>query len=243
MAEGYRQLSGYSRYTDIKKFIQKLMSDLTEKSNRIFKRLCNEKLITEKELKYFSFHFKNACCLEKMYLLPKIHKRLFDVLGRPVISNYGTPTEKVSEFLDHHLQPVMKRGRSYVKDTQDFLEKLKHLGKVPSNTILITADVVGLHPSIPHEVGLLDLYEKLKERVEKKVPFSDLVNMAEFVLKNNHFEFDSKVKKQISGTALGTKLAPSYACIFMDKMEREFLEAEDVKPWVWLTYIDDIFFV
>ena len=58
-----------------------------------------------------------------MYLLPKIHKRLFDVPGRPVISNCGTPTEKVSEFLDHHLQPVMKEGRSYVKDTQDFLEK------------------------------------------------------------------------------------------------------------------------
>ena len=62
LAEGYRQLS------DIKKFNQKLMSDFTEKSNRIFKGLCNMKLITEKELKYFSFNFKNACCLGKMYL-------------------------------------------------------------------------------------------------------------------------------------------------------------------------------
>ena len=160
LAEGYRQLSDHSTYTDIKKFNQKLMSDLTEKSNRIFKGLCNNKLITEKELKYFSFNFKNACCLGKMYLLPKIHKRLSDVPG-PVISNCGTPTEKVSEFLDHHLQPVMKGGRSYVKDTQDFLEKLKHLGKVPSNAILVTADVVGLYPSIPHEAGLEALYEKL----------------------------------------------------------------------------------
>ena len=137
LAEGYRQLSDHSTYTDIKKFNQKLMSDLTEKSNRIFKALCNKKLITEKELKYFSFNFKKACCLGKMYLLPKIHKRLFDVPGRPVISNCGTPTEKVSEFLDHHLQLVMKGGRSYVKDAQDFLEKLKHLGKVPSNAILV----------------------------------------------------------------------------------------------------------
>ena len=40
--------------------------------------------------------------------------------------------------------------------------------------------------------------------------------MAEFVLKNNYFEFDSKVKKQISGTVIGTKFAPSYACVFMD---------------------------
>ena len=47
-----------------------------------------------------------------MYLLPKIHKRLVNVSGRPVISNCGTPTEKDSEFLDHHLQPIMKSGRS-----------------------------------------------------------------------------------------------------------------------------------
>ena len=34
-----------------------------------------------------------------------------------------------------------------------------------------------------------------------------------------------------------------YACIFMDKVEREFLEAEDTKLWVWLRYIDQIFFI
>ena len=67
--------------------------------------------------------------------------------------------------------------------------------------------------------------------------------MSIYVLKNNYFEFDSKFKKQISGTAIGTKFAPPYACIFMDKVEREFLEAEDTKPWVWLRYIDDIFFI
>ena len=65
--------------------------------------------ITEKELKYFLYNYKNACNLGKLYLLPKIHKRLFNVPGRPVISNCGTPTEKASEFLDHHLKPVWFR--------------------------------------------------------------------------------------------------------------------------------------
>ena len=31
-----------------------------------------------------------------MYLLPKIHKRLANVPGHPVISNCGTPTKKAS---------------------------------------------------------------------------------------------------------------------------------------------------
>ena len=159
-----------------------------------------------------------------MYLLPKIHKRLYNVPGRPIISNCGTPTEKVSEFLDHHLQPVMKSGKSYVKDTGDFLEKIKSLGRIPEDAFLVTADVVGLYPSIPHDVGLKALYEKLEERSDKKVPSADLVDMAEFVLKNNFFEFDSKVKQQISGTAIGTKFAPPYTCIFVDKAEIDLLE-------------------
>ena len=67
--------------------------------------------------------------------------------------------------------------------------------------------------------------------------------MAQFVLTNNYFEFNSKVKEQVSGTAIETKFAPPYACVFMDRMEAEFLGKERMKLWVWLRYIDDIFFV
>lgn len=55
--------------------------------------------------------------------------------------------------------------------------------------------------------------------------------MVEFALNCNYFEFGCKVKKQISGTVIGTKFAPPYTCVFMDKVEREFLNAEYIKPW------------
>ena len=67
--------------------------------------------------------------------------------------------------------------------------------------------------------------------------------MVQFVLKNNYFEFNSKVKQQVSGTVIGNKFASPYTCIFMDRMETEFLEKERLKPWVWLRYIDNIFIV
>ena len=111
LAEGYKQLSDTSTYLEVKKYNDKLLSQLTENSNKFFKRLYNSKLISEKELKYLSYNFKNTSCLGKIYLLPKIHKRLNDVPGLPVISNCGTPTEKLSEVLDHHLQPIMKVGK------------------------------------------------------------------------------------------------------------------------------------
>ena len=129
-----------------------------------------------------------------------------------------------------------------IKDTNDFLSKLKNLKKVPDNAILVTADVVGLYPSIPHNEGLEVLKKQLDNFYEKSIPTEDLVKMAEFVLKNKYFESNSNVKHQISGTAIGKKIAPPYACIYMDYKENQFLKNEQIQPWVWFRYID-IFFI
>ena len=79
---------------------------------------------------------------------------MFNVPSRPIISNCSTPTEKVSELLDSHLQPIMRKGLSYVKDSSGFISKIKRMGSVPENAMLVTADVVELYPSIPNDVGL-----------------------------------------------------------------------------------------
>ena len=41
-----------------------------------------------------------------------------------------TPTEKVSEFLDHHLKSIMQKGWSYIKDTEDFFKKVQNMEKI-----------------------------------------------------------------------------------------------------------------
>ena len=56
--------------------------------------------------------------------------------------------------------------------------------------------------------------------------------MVGFVQKNNFFEFNGEVKWQKSGTAIGTKFAPPYACIFMDEVETEFLKSLELQPFL-----------
>ena len=60
--------------------------------------------------------------------------------------------------------------------------------------------------------------------------------MVQFVLKNNFFEFNN-VSQQISSTAIGTKFAPPYACIFMDQIETKFLRTQSHQPMIWFRYI------
>ena len=78
-------------------------------------------------MKYFLYDYKNATNLGKLYFLPKIHKKLFNVTGCPIISNCGTPTEKASKFLDHHMELVMQSSWSYIKDSGDLLRKIKQI--------------------------------------------------------------------------------------------------------------------
>ena len=88
--------------------------------------------------------------------------------------------------------------------------------------LLVTADVTSLYPSIPHDDGLRALYAKLEERKDKKVPSENLTRMAEFVLKNNYFEFDGDIYCQNSGTAI---------------WELNSLHHMHVFSWIWLRLI------
>lgn len=80
--------------------------------------------------------------------MTKIHKRLYDTSGRPVISNCGTTPKKVSQFLDNHLKPVMENVLPCIRDTGHFLEKSEGAGEIPENSLFVSTDVVGLCPSI-----------------------------------------------------------------------------------------------
>ena len=44
--------------------------------------------------------------------------------------------------------------KSYIKDANEFLQKVRSLPKLPNRIILCTMDVAGLYPNIPHEEGL-----------------------------------------------------------------------------------------
>ena len=61
--EAPRHLQDQNIYKNVK-LNENILIDLVAKSNKIFKRLCSHKLISDKELKYFTYNFKKAANLE-----------------------------------------------------------------------------------------------------------------------------------------------------------------------------------
>ena len=76
---------------------------------------------------------------------------------------------------------------------------------------------MGLYPNIPHEDGLVAIRKALDAREEKTVSTDSVIELAECLLKNNVFE-------QLRGTAIGTKMAPPYAVIFMGDLEEKLVK-------------------
>ena len=58
----------------------------------------------------------------------------------------------------------MQSSRSYIKDSGDFIKKIKNISTIPKDSILVVADVLGLYPSIPPEARLKALEKALNNR-------------------------------------------------------------------------------
>ena len=76
-------------------------------------------------------------------------------------------------------------------------------------------DVVGLYNNIPHEDGMDAFRKLLDQRSACEPPTAEIVKLIGLVLNLNCFTFIGKHYRQILGTAMGTRMAPSYANLFM----------------------------
>jgi hypothetical protein len=90
------------------------------------------------------------------YLLPKIHK--VGNPGRPIISTYNCPTERISSYIDDLLQPLVKRLPTYIKDSTATLRTIQDTTLIKGRPFLLfTMDVKSLYTVISHEDGLKTL--------------------------------------------------------------------------------------
>ena len=138
--------------------------------------------------------------------------------------------------MDGLLRPHAVKAPSFVRDTTDFLSKVQ-AEVLPPQSLLVTMDVVSLYTNIPHAGGLDAIRHILQGDSEVAG------KLTKFILEHNYFIFDERFFLQLSGTAMGTKMAPNYANAFMSYLEDNFLSTQDKIPSMYLRYIDDIFMI
>ena len=181
---------------------------------------------------------------QQCYLSPKIHKDPHNPLGRPIVSGSAGPTDKISQFVDHFIGPLVPLSQSYIRNLTHLVNILNKLTMQPG-MILCTLDIPSLYTNIPHNEGIQSIKVVLAvQRTAQSLPHNSyIIELFEVVLMNNHFWVwvQWQTLYQMSGTAVGTKLAPSYANLFMTKFEEKYAYTYPLQPKQWKWFIDDIF--
>ena len=136
---------------------------------------------------------------------------------------------------------ILKKHK--LKDITDFLNKLSNLGTLPSNAMLVTLDVSSLYTNIPHNEGIDACRHFLGTRTDKHIPTETLCDLLRMILTMNNFTFNQEHYLQVHGTAMGTKMAPSFANLFLGIFEIDALSNAPFHFHTWWRFLDDVFVI
>lgn len=210
------------------------------KTKQIFRQTCRDKL-PESLLKDLTPAHSRTPVL---YGLPKDHKE--NVPLRPIVSACGGPTEKTAWLLDRILTQLLTYVPAHLRNTEDYLNRMKTRYpeyQLPQNAIVFSMDVVNLYGSIPIDEAVEAVKDLVREHENDIDLFdlspNDIARLLTHCLDSNCFRFDQAFYKQRLGIAMGCKVAPPVAIIFMHKLEQSALQNAEIRPDIYARYIDD----
>ena len=236
--EAYRQLNNPANYS---KLDQPIYPETAAEIKNILLDCLKNNIINRKQYDYLCPPDNPRP--RKFYILPKIHKPADSWTipykipkGRPIVSDCSSESEKIAEFIDRFLQLKSNLHPSFIKDTPDFLNKIKNL-EIPENSLLITCDVSSMFTSIDNNDGMEAIKQKFSD-MQNHPYYKPVMELLEISLKKNDFQFNDETYLQTSGTAMGKKFAPSYCNIFMALWEEQILNKNNYQPLVYFRFLD-----
>jgi len=239
--EAYRQLNDPKYYTEL---TQPLQPITTIKIRTIVKNLLDKKYITFKQ---FGFLYPPEIIRPRLfYLLPKIHKDrgawYSDKMppGRPIVSNCGSESSNIAKYLDTFLIPLSNKHPSYIKNSFDFVNKIRH-SPVEELDFLFTADISSLYTNMENVITLQAVRKQFMLNPNPSRPDAILLELLDLILNSNDFNFDDRIFKQVRGCSMGLNCSPSLANIFLIDFDLKAMEGFRIKPQMYFRYLDDIF--
>lgn len=93
----------------------------------------------------------------------------------------------------------------------------------PPIVLLVNLDVSLLYTNIPHADGIQSSAAAYKRKKDELVDSGTRTKLLELILNFNHLKFEDDHYLRTIGTAMGTKMAPNYANVFIGDLEDNFL--------------------
>ena len=179
-----------------------------------------------------------------LYGLPKIHKP--DVPLRPIVSTVGSPTYALAKHLAKIISPLAGKTSSHVRNSAHFAELIKGLS-LTDRDIMVSFDVSSLFTNVPIDEALDIVQQRLEQDStlpdRTSLTVTSLMDLLRLCLQTTYFAQGDNLYQQDEGAAMGSPLSPIIANIYMEFFEELPLESTDVRPSLWLRYVDDTFII
>ena len=91
---------------------------------------------------------------------------------------------------------------------------------LPPESLLVTLDISSRYTNIPHDKQISAWDEFLKTRTEQLTPTKYSCQKIQLILENNAFTFNGAYYLQLQGMTMGTRMAPSYANLFLGSLNK-----------------------
>ena len=131
----------------------------------------------------------------------------------PIVSACGTATYNSAKFITKILQNYCGKTSSFVRDSTDFIQKIKHLSINSEEETLVSFDVSAVFTRIPVPVLLQVINSKISIYTNFtnvcKIPTEKFIKLLEITITNCIFCFNKKFYKQLQGAAMGSSVSPS----------------------------------
>ena len=131
---------------------------------------------------------------------------------RQAIGSVNCHTTKISQYVDHHLQPHIQELESYVKDSTDFTKKVSTIDKVPQESFLVTMDICSPCINISNNERIKAIETTL---INEKSSNESNYQFPKLILALNNFIFNCTNFLQLKGCAMEPKCAATHTNIFM----------------------------
>ena len=181
----------------------------------------------------------------ELYGLPKNHKN--DIPLRPIVSASGDPLDKLSWLLERIITQLLVFVPAHLQNTYDYLHRLhtKFPHGFPPGSIAFSVDVANLYGNIPTGEAISVTLDLIKRHLDKinlfGLTLDDLKTLLEHCLDNNYVRFGKDYYKQVTGIAMGSRIAPPLAIVFMNSVESLILASDEIlQPALYMRYIDDV---
>lgn len=196
----------------------------------------------QKQSTYFNRSLEAHFRIPIFYGLPKVHKTPMSL--RPVVSTHSSLLSVFSVWLDYKMKDLLHLVKSYLKDSYSLIQELKEF-KLPDSTLLFTADAKSMYTNIDSASGVSALQELIytnRKLIPTEFPIELFLQILKVVMDNNIFSFADSYWLQLTGTAMGTPAACSYATLSFGQYENTtLLPAFKDNIIFYCRYIDDIF--